>query len=67
MPGTSSTSSERSASSDRSRRVIGLRYGLRDGVARSSDAVASELGVARERVRQIELHTLRKLGAAFIA
>jgi RNA polymerase sigma factor (sigma-70 family) len=47
----------------RSRRVIELRYGLEDGVARTADSVADELGVARERVRQIELHTLRKLAA----
>jgi len=48
---------------ERSRRVIELRYGLNDGVARTADAVADELGVARERVRQIELQTLRKLAA----
>jgi DNA-directed RNA polymerase sigma subunit (sigma70/sigma32) len=47
----------------RSRRVIELRYGLEDGVARTADSVADELGVARERVRRIELHTLRKLAA----
>jgi RNA polymerase primary sigma factor len=46
---------------ERSRQVIELRYGLRDGVPRTADAVAAELGVARERVRTIELHTLRKL------
>jgi RNA polymerase primary sigma factor len=46
---------------ERSRQVIELRYGLRDGVPRTADAVATELGVARERVRTIELHTLRKL------
>jgi DNA-directed RNA polymerase sigma subunit (sigma70/sigma32) len=45
----------------RSRRVIELRYGLGDGVGRTADSVADELGVARER--QIELHTLRKLAA----
>jgi RNA polymerase primary sigma factor len=48
---------------ERSRQVIELRFGLRDGVARTADSVADELGVARERVRQIELHTLRKLAA----
>jgi RNA polymerase primary sigma factor len=48
---------------ERSRRVIELRYGLRDGVARTADSVADELGVARERVRQIELQTLRRLAA----
>jgi len=48
---------------ERSRTVIELRFGLRDGVPRTADSVADELGVARERVRQIELHTLRKLAA----
>jgi RNA polymerase primary sigma factor len=46
---------------ERSRQVIELRYGLRDGVPRTADAVAAQLGVARERVRTIELHTLRRL------
>ena len=41
----------------RPRQVIELRYGLRDGVPRTADAVAAELGVARERVRTIELQT----------
>jgi len=49
---------------ERPRQVIELRFGLRDGVAHTADAVAAELGVARERVRQIELHALRKLGAS---
>jgi RNA polymerase primary sigma factor len=49
---------------ERPRQVIELRFGLRDGVAHTADAVAAELGVARERVRQIELHALRKLSAA---
>jgi RNA polymerase primary sigma factor len=48
---------------ERGRQVIELRYGLRDGVARTADAVAAELGVTRERARQIELHALRKLSA----
>jgi DNA-directed RNA polymerase sigma subunit (sigma70/sigma32) len=48
---------------ERSRRVIEFRYGLSDGVPGTADAVAAELGVARERVRQIELHSLRKFGA----
>jgi len=48
---------------ERGRRVIELRFGLRDGVARTADAVAAELGVTRERARQIELHALRKLSA----
>ena len=48
---------------ERQRLVVELRFGLRDGVARTADAVAAELGLARERVRQIELHALRRLGA----
>src|SRR5262249_38391887 len=51
----------------RSRKVIELRYGLGDGAPRSADSVAAELGVARERVRTIELHTLRKLAVAQVA
>ena len=48
---------------ERQRLVIELRFGLRDGIARTADAVASELGLARERVRQIELHAIRRLSA----
>jgi RNA polymerase primary sigma factor len=50
----------------RSRLVLELRFGLRGSVAHTADQVAAELGVARERVRQIELHALRRLagGAA---
>jgi RNA polymerase primary sigma factor len=48
----------------RSRRVIELRYGLGGGIAHTADAVAAELGVTRERVRQIEFHALGKLAAA---
>jgi RNA polymerase primary sigma factor len=49
---------------ERGRKVIELRFGLRDGVAQTADAVAAELGVTRERVRQIELHALGKLAAS---
>jgi RNA polymerase primary sigma factor len=47
---------------ERGRRVIELRFGLRGGPEHTADAVAAELGVTRERVRQIELHALRSLG-----
>jgi RNA polymerase primary sigma factor len=50
--------------SDRGRKVIELRFGLRDGIVQTADAVAAELGVTRERVRQIELHALGKLAKA---
>jgi RNA polymerase primary sigma factor len=49
--------------SERSREVIELRYGLRDGVARTVDAIGRELGVSGERVRQIELRAIMHLSA----
>jgi RNA polymerase primary sigma factor len=48
---------------ERSRRVLELRFGLDDTESHTADEVAAELGLARERVRQIELHALRKLAA----
>jgi RNA polymerase primary sigma factor len=48
---------------ERSRRVLELRFGLRDSLAHTADEVAAMLGLARERVRQIELHALRRLAA----
>jgi RNA polymerase primary sigma factor len=47
---------------ERGRRVVELRFGLNDGVAQTADSVAADLGVTRERVRQLELHALRRLG-----
>jgi RNA polymerase primary sigma factor len=48
---------------ERTRRVLALRFGLGGNVAHTADEVAAQLGLARERVRQIELHALRKLAA----
>jgi RNA polymerase primary sigma factor len=45
---------------ERERRVLELRYGLR-GEQQSYDAIAAELGVSRERVRQLERIALRVL------
>jgi RNA polymerase primary sigma factor len=45
----------------RDREVIELRFGLRDGKARTLDEVAQLLGVTRERVRQIETRGLVRL------
>ena len=45
----------------RERRVIELRYGLEDGYNRTLAELGDELGVSRERVRQIEAEALRKL------
>jgi RNA polymerase primary sigma factor len=45
----------------RDREVIELRYGLKDGEARTLEEVAGVLGVTRERVRQIESRGLLRL------
>jgi RNA polymerase primary sigma factor len=46
---------------ERERRIIELRYGLLDGNALTLAEIAKELGVSRERVRQIESATLKKI------
>jgi RNA polymerase primary sigma factor len=45
----------------RERRVIELRFGLKDGHPHTLDEVGREFGLSRERVRQIEAKTLAKL------
>ena len=45
----------------RERRVIELRYGLASDEPMTLEAIGVEVGVTRERVRQIELKTLLKL------
>jgi len=46
---------------DRERKVIQLRFGLKDGRARTLEEVGREFDVTRERVRQIEAKAIRKL------
>lgn len=46
---------------ERERRVTELRFGLGDGVGRTLEEVSRELGITRERVRQIELKALKML------
>jgi RNA polymerase primary sigma factor len=45
----------------RERKIIELRFGLKDGRARTLEEVGDRFGVTRERIRQIEFKTLAKL------
>jgi RNA polymerase primary sigma factor len=45
---------------DRERRILELRFGL-DGEPRSLEAIGQELGLTRERIRQLEKQALAKL------
>ena len=47
--------------SDRERKVLEMRFGLADGQGRTLEEVGNELGITRERARQIEAKALRKL------
>jgi RNA polymerase primary sigma factor len=46
---------------ERERQVIEMRFGLTGGEPRTLEEVGREFGVTRERIRQIESKTLRKL------
>lgn len=46
---------------ERERRVLILRFGLKDGKTRTLEEVGKEFNVTRERIRQIEAKALRKL------
>ena len=47
--------------SERKRKVIELRFGFVDGRVHTLEEVGKELGVTRERVRQIEDNALRRI------
>jgi RNA polymerase primary sigma factor len=46
---------------DRERHVLVLRYGLLDEEPQTLEEIGRQLGLTRERVRQIEVETLRRL------
>ncbi len=53
---------------ERQQQVLRLHYGMDDGVPRSLESISKELGVSKERVRQIEHQArekLRTMGADF--
>jgi RNA polymerase primary sigma factor len=52
-----------SALSERERRVLVLRYGLDGGEPRTLEEIGRRLGLTRERVRQIEVGSLRRLAS----
>lgn len=46
---------------ERERHILCLRYGLTDGQHRTLEAVGRELGITRERARQVEAEALERL------
>jgi len=51
------------ALSDRERQVVVLRYGLTDSEPKTLEEIGRRLGLTRERVRQIELDSLKRLAS----
>lgn len=47
--------------SPRERKILALRFGLDDGVAKTLEEVGVEFGVTRERIRQIQAKSLEKI------
>jgi RNA polymerase primary sigma factor len=47
--------------SERERKILNLRYGIMDGRHRTLEEVGREMGMTRERARQIEAEALRRL------
>jgi RNA polymerase primary sigma factor len=47
--------------SPRERKIIEMRFGLKDGVGHTLEEVGQEFNVTRERIRQIEAKVLQKL------
>lgn len=48
---------------ERERRIVELRYGLKDGEPKTLDETSKEFNITRERVRQIEASAIKKLRA----
>ena len=46
---------------DRQRMILRLHFGMEDGVCRSLEEISRQLGISKERVRQIERQAMEKL------
>ena len=46
---------------EKERKILELRFGLKDGRKRTLEDVGKEFGVTRERIRQLEVKALKKL------
>jgi len=46
---------------ERERKILDMRFGLTDGTARTLAEIADKMGVSRERIRQVEAATFKKL------
>jgi RNA polymerase primary sigma factor len=46
---------------DREAHILRLRYGLEDGETHTLEEVGKQIGVTRERVRQLEAQALNRL------
>ena len=51
--------------SERDRSVINLRFGLLDGRSQTLEVVGQQLGITRERVRQLEVRAISQLHSTF--
>ena len=46
---------------ERERKILDMRFGITDGETRTLADIAKKMGVSRERIRQVEAATLKKL------
>lgn len=47
---------------DREKKIMSMRYGIPDGEPKTLAEIADVMGISRERVRQLEVSILKKLG-----